>query len=304
MDRFGEMSVLVQIVENGGFSAAARALSMSPSAVSKLVSRMEERMGTRLFHRTSRSVVLTSEGELYHAAARRALDALEEAETINGAMLRSTLRIRTMPTFAKYQIVPLLREFRKRHPHLRLEFHLDNESLNPLQGGVDVALVGGLPADSSFVARRIASTRWLICASPAYLAERGRPSSLADLDQHDCLGFTMNTPWNMWFRQGEHAVESVRVPDIVASNQGEMLLALAKAGLGILRTAEYAIAQELAEGSLIDLFPECGALPEEPIYIVFRAHKHLSARSRAFIDFMVDAFRNGEPWRSVTPVHR
>ena len=107
----------------------------------------------------------------------------------------------------------------------------------------------------------------------------------------------MNTPWNIWLRPGEHGLESMRVHDIIASNQGEMLLALAKAGFGILRTAEYAISHELKDGSLVDLFPESACLAEEPIYIVFRAQTHLSARSRAFIDFMVDAYRNGEPWR-------
>ncbi|WP_257557214.1 LysR family transcriptional regulator [Sphingobium sp. CFD-2] len=296
MDRFGEMSVLVQIVENGGFSAAARALSMTPSAVSKLVGRMEERLGTRLFHRTSRSVVLTAEGQLFYAAALRALDALEDAEAVNDSILRGTLRIRSMPTFAKYQILPLLPRFRERHPHLRLEFHLDNEWLNPLEGGIDVALVGGLPADSAFVTRKISTTRWLICAAPAYLAHRGRPTSLCELDRHDCLGFTMNTPWNLWSRPGSGEMENVRVPDTIASNQGEMLIALAKAGLGILRTAEYAIAEDLRDGSLIDLFPESAALPEEPIYIVFRDQAHLSARTRTFVDFVVESFRGTPPW--------
>jgi DNA-binding transcriptional LysR family regulator len=300
MDRFGEMNVLVQIVENGGFSAAARALTMTPSAVSKLVTRMEERLGTRLFHRTSRSVVLTAEGKLFHTAALRALEALEDAEAVNGSVLRGTLRIRAMPTFAKYQILPLLSRFRGHHPHLRLEFHLDNEWLNPLEGGMDVALIGGLPADSSFVTRKICTTRWLICAAPSYLAARGRPLSLCDLDDHECLGFTMNTPWNLWARPGTQELENVRVSDTIASNQGEMLISLAKAGLGIVRTAEYAIAQDLRDGSLIDLFPEAASLPEEPIHIVFRDQAHLSARTRTFVDFIVEAFRGLPPWRTVT----
>jgi DNA-binding transcriptional LysR family regulator len=297
MDRFGEMNVVVQIVESGGFSAAARALAMTPSAVSKLVSRMEERLGARLFHRTSRSVVLTAEGELFLAAALRALDALDDAETVNDSTLRGTLRIRSMPTFAKYQIIPLLRHFRERHPHLRLEFHLDNEWLNPLEGGVDVALVGGLPSDSSYITRIICTARWLICAAPSYLAARGKPTSLCDLDQHDCLGFTMKTPWNLWSRRALQEVENVRIHDTIASNQGEMLIALAKAGFGILRTAEYAISSDLRDGTLVDLFPESAALPEEPIYIVFRSQTYLSARSRAFVDFMVQSFRHTPPWR-------
>lgn len=297
MDRFGEMLVFVQIVESGGFSSAARALSLTPSAVSKLVSRIEDRAGTRLFHRTSRSVALTSEGKAFHAAAIRALDAIEEAEAVSDAKLQGTLRVRSIPTFAKYQIVPLLPQFRDRHPNLRIEFHLDNESINPLDGGIDVAIVSGPVTDSAFVARRIAKTRWMICASPSYIEARGHPQTLADLDGHDCLGFTMNTPWNLWLRPGSCGIESVRVHDVMASNQGEMLLTMAKAGLGILRTAEYAIAGDLRAGTLVDLFPEGATLNEEPIYIVFRSHKHLSARTRAFVDFMVEAFHSGEPWR-------
>ena len=200
MDRFGEMMVFVRVVEDGGFSAAARTLSLTPSAVSKLIARLEGRLNVRLFHRSSRTVTPTSEGEAFYTGARQALEAVEEAEAIaaGSSTPAGILRIRSVPTFARYQLAPLMPAFRRRFPQIYIELLLSNESIGLLDGNIDLAIRSGELTDSSLIARRIASSRWIICASPDYLAAHGIPQSPAELSAHECLNFSMSTPWNTW----------------------------------------------------------------------------------------------------------
>ena len=191
MDRYSELLVFTRAVAEGDFSAAARSLSLTPSAVSKLVSRLENRLGVRLFSRSSRRMALTPEGEKFYSAALRAIDAVEEADTAVAPnnLHGDTLRIRSAPTFAASHLAPLIPTFRKQHPSLRIEVHLRMEVGNPLEGGMDVAIYVGDLADSSLVARPFARTRWIICASPRYLAVHGTPRTPADLARHECLNF-------------------------------------------------------------------------------------------------------------------
>src|SRR3954465_7538429 len=176
-----DIAVFVQAVEDGDFSTAARALSLTPSAVSKSIARLEDQLGRRLLHRSSRAMRLTPEGQGFLDAAQRVLDAVEEAEAVGSAVPSGLLRIRSVPTFARYQLAPLMPAFRHLHPQLRIEFLLTNERTAWLDEGVDVAVASGVLPSSSLIARRIASSRWIICAAPSYLAEYGAPSSPADL---------------------------------------------------------------------------------------------------------------------------
>lgn len=293
MDRLGEMLVFVRAVEDGGFSAAGRALSLSPSAVSKLMARLENRLGVVLFNRSLRSLALTPEGQAFYPAAQQAIAAVEAAEAmaVSGLLLRDVLRIRSVPTFAIHCLAPLVPEFRRRHPALRLEFLLGNEPGNLLEGGVDVAIsIGELP-DSSLVARRIAGMRWIICAAPDYLAEHGTPQSPADLAGHECLNFNKRMPWSTWsFRDSDHSVQRIPAGGSVTANQGQMLMALARAGVGIARLAEFQIPQDLASGRLVRLFPEHEQKMEDVIYAVYQSRRHLTQRLRVFLDFLEASF--------------
>ncbi|MXP65292.1 LysR family transcriptional regulator [Roseomonas sp. M0104] len=293
MDRLGEMLVFVRAVEDGSFSAAGRSLSLSPSAVSKMIARLENRLGVALFNRSLRSLTMTPEGEAFYPAARQAIGAVEEAEAaaFGGVALRDVLRVRSMPTFAIHELAPLVPAFRRQHPGLRLEFILGNEAGNLLEGGVDVAIyIGELP-DSSLIARRITVMRWIICAAPAYLAERGLPSTPAELAEHECLNFNKRMPWSTWtFRDSEHSVHRIRASGSVTANQGQMLMALALAGVGIARLAEFQIAGDLAAGRLVRLFPEHESGMEESIYAVHQSKRHVSQRVRVFLDFLEARF--------------
>lgn len=293
MDRLGEMLVFVRAVEDGGFSAAGRSLSLSPSAVSKLITRLENRLGVVLFNRSLRSMALTPEGEAFFPAAQQAIAAVEEAEAmaVTGVPAHEVLRIRSVPTFAMHQLAPLVPAFRRQHPALRLEFLLSNEPGNLLEGGVDVAIsIGHLP-DSSLLAKPVMAMRWIICAAPAYLAEFGAPSSPAELAAHECLNFNKQMPWSTWtLRDGSRAPQRIRARGSVTANQGQMLMALALSGAGIARLADFQIANHLAAGRLVRLFPEHEAMMEDTIYAVYQSKRHLSQRVRVFLDFLQVSF--------------
>ncbi len=293
MNRYGEMLVFVRAVEDGGFSAAARSLSLTPSAVSKLVARIENRLGVLLFDRSHRIVTLTPEGKAFYEAAQRAIEAVEEADTavLAGTAAQDILRIRSMPTFAAAQLAPLIPKFRQLHPALRLEIHLKIEPGNLLDGGMDVAIHVGQLADSALVAHRFARTRWIICAAPRYLAEHGTPAGPADLGQHVCLNFISSMPASIWTAKGSgRASRRLKISSNVVTNQGQMLLEMARAGGGIVRLAEFHVGGDLISGQLVELFPDQQSKEEDPIYAVYQGKRHLSHRLRLFLDFLDASF--------------
>ncbi|MGZ6212416.1 MAG: LysR family transcriptional regulator [Candidatus Binataceae bacterium] len=298
MDRYSELLVFTRAVAEGDFSAAARSLALTPSAVSKLVSRLENRLGVRLFSRSSRRMALTPEGEKFYSAALRAIDAVEEADTVVAPnnLHGDTLRIRSAPTFAASQLAPLIPTFRKQHPSLRIEVHLRMEAGNPLEGGMDVAIYVGHLADSSLVARPFARTRWIICASPRYLAVHGTPRTPADLARHECLNFLPSMAASVWAVRGARpASRPFKISGSIVANQGQMLLELALADLGVVRLAEYHVKQSLIEGRLVELFPKHQSLEMDPIYAIYEGRRNLSPRLRVFLDFLDASFASDLP---------
>jgi DNA-binding transcriptional LysR family regulator len=290
-----DIEVFVQVVEDGDFSAAARTLALTPSTVSKSIARLENHLGRRLLHRSSRSMGLTPEGQSFLEAAQRVLDAMEEAEAVVSATPSGTLRVRSVPTFARYQVAPLMPAFRRLYPKLRVEFILSNERTAWLDDGADVAIASGDLPSSSLIARRIASSRWIICASPSYLQDHGTPSSLEELSQHECLNFSMPTKWNRWSNAGSGINSRLNTSGGIVANQGDMLLALARAGAGIVRLAEFHISDDLRAGGLVALFHDHQDHIEEPIYVLYQDKRNLSPRIRVFLNFLQEAFAH-PPW--------
>ena len=290
-----DIEVFVQVVEDGDFSAAARTLALTPSTVSKSIARLENHLGRRLLHRSSRSMGLTPEGQSFLEAAHRVLDAVEEAEAVVSATPSGTLRVRSVPTFARYQVAPLMPAFRRLYPKLRVEFMLSNERTAWLDDGADVAIASGDLPSSSLIARRIASSRWIICASPTYLQDHGTPSSLEELSQHECLNFSMQTKWNRWSNAESGINSRLNTSGGIVANQGDMLLALARAGAGIVRLAEFHISDDLRAGGLVALFPDHQDHIEEPIYVLYQDKRNLSPRIRVFLNFLQEAFAH-PPW--------
>lgn len=298
MDRYGELKVFVRVVEDGNFSAASRSLSLTPSAVSKLIARLEDRVGAMLFRRSGREVSLTAEGRSFHEAALRAIEALEATETaVVASRIQDTLRVRSMPSFATAQLAAVLPAFHRLNPGLRLEVVLTMEPGNLLENGADVAIHVGALADSSLVAHRFAGTRWLMCAAPSYLARRGTPQQPDDLARHDCLGFLSNIPARPWaVRGGDGRVRTLRPRGPVMANHGEMLLELARRGAGIVQLTEFQVARDLRAGHLVEVLPAFNTREIDPISAVYRSRRHLSPRIRVFVDFLTTVFAGHEDW--------
>jgi DNA-binding transcriptional LysR family regulator len=290
-----DLSIFVRVVEDGDFSAASRSLLLTPSTVSKSISRLEDDLGCRLLQRSSRTMRLTPEGTNFLRAAHRVLEAMEEAKAAASRVPTGLLRIRCVPTFARYQLAPLIPAFCRLHPKLQVEFSLSNERVGTLDDGADVAIVSGALPSSGLVVKRIATSRWIICASPSYLKERGKPRSLADLSQHDCLNFSMPTRWNQWSSAGAETRGSRNTGSKILANQGDMLLALALAGAGIVRLAEFHISEDLRAAKLVALFPDDPDGHEESIFVLYENRRNLSPRIRAFLDFIESAFAE-PPW--------
>lgn len=287
-DRIRELAFFLRVSEEASFSAAARALDLDPSTISKVIQRLENRLGVRLFHRTSRVLQLTQEGEQFLAAAQKVMLALEEAEeSIGAAATEATgvLRISSTPAFARRRLAPLMPDFLQRHPALRIEFVLAATPPDLFEQQIDVSFQSGNIPDSTLVARRITTARWRLCAAPSYLTRAGTPRTPADLAQHRCLNFLPGSYRSRWPMQAQGTVETIEPKALLAANNGDMLCALVVAGTGLARLADYHIATELASGQLVTLL-ETYELEREPIYAVYASKRHLSGRVRMFVDFV------------------
>jgi DNA-binding transcriptional LysR family regulator len=293
MDRFDELAVFLRVVEAGSFSGAARALAMSPSAVSKLVARLEARLGVRLFDRIGGSIRLTQEGERYRTHGLRVVEAMTDAENSVAAAeqeVAGVLHVHTPLTFAKYVLAPLLPQFLERHPRLRIEFILGTARGDFLKDGIDVAIHSGHPKELPLIARPIARRRWLIAAAPSYLRKHGAPTAPEELLAHQCLNFTVRTHWNSWsFRQGG-ALKTIDVPSYVGADQGELLRTLAIEGLGVVRLAEFHIGRDVRDGRLVELLAEYRDPVDDLMYVLYPHRRNLAPRVRAFLDFLDEHF--------------
>ncbi|MGB6103297.1 MAG: LysR family transcriptional regulator [Pusillimonas sp.] len=297
--RIEEIEVFVRVVEYGSFSATAEKLNLSPSGVSKLIQRLENRLGVQLFYRNSRQLRPTEEGELLYRQGRGAIETLDNAESSVSVRHSHSgiLRINTMLTFAKYQLAKVMPEFCERFPGLQIEFVLGAMPIDMLKQGIDLAIHSGAMPDSTLVARPLASSKWILCAAPAYLEKHGVPQSPDDLRQHNCLHFAMATPWNLWKFQGDEQVAR-EARGKIGADQGDMLLQLALEGMGIVRLAEFHISNELFSGRLVPVLEDFADQRDEPLYMLYRARKNLSPRVEVLIQFLQEKFGGVPPWKT------
>ncbi len=305
-DRFLEFETFVCVVDSGSFSAASRKLGCTPSAVSKLIERMENRLGVRLVQRTSRSLSLTQEGRTFHRSAVRVLEAVTEAESalaeVN-APATGLLRIHTTLNFAQTQLAPLLPEFLALNPRLRIEFLLNSEPIDLVNADVDLSLQVGPVTNPSLIARRIATTRWLLCASPGYLSASGAPRVPEDLLHHNCLNFLPQTYRSVWpLRDDQGEAGQSRQPNRyeavgnVASNSDNFLRVLACQGMGIARLAAFHIGQDLREGRLSTVLSNCLPDQPEPVFAVYQSRRNLSSRVKVFLTFLERRLAESLDW--------
>lgn len=288
-DQIREFNVFLRVTEEASFSAAARSLDCNPSTVSKLIQRLENRLKVRLFNRTSRALRLTQEGERFLDAAQRVIDAIEEAENSVGQSVADTvgrLRVNTNLAFAQYHIAPIIGEFLHRYPKLRVEVVLTTTPLDMVEQQIDVSLRGGYIPDSSLVAKRIAASRWVICASPKYLERSGTPLTIEDLAKHNCLNFLPGSYRSTWPMRRESTNVQVDIKGNFESNSPELLRLLACDGLGIVRLNEFHVGHDLASKKLVSLLDQYQIDVKEPVYAVYASKRNLSPRVKVFLDFL------------------
>jgi DNA-binding transcriptional LysR family regulator len=284
-----EMAVFERVVARGSFAAAADDVGLSASAVSKLISRLESRLGVRLINRTTRRLALTAEGATYLKRSREILAAIEaaEAELASGRTApRGHLRVHAPPVLISDHIAPVLAVFLERYPRVTVEFLVANRVVNLVAENVDISIRIGKLRDSSLIASKIIDLSQIVCASPDYLARHGVPLTPADLAQHVCLPLTSTSaPANWGFEMNGKPI-AVEVSGPVSADSADVLVRLAVEGVGIVRLGELAVAKALANGSLVQLLKEMQVQQGYPVWALLPPGRQRSAKVKVFLDFM------------------
>jgi DNA-binding transcriptional LysR family regulator len=296
VDRFQAIAVFAQVVEQGHLSRAAERLGISTSAVSRHVADLEAHLGVRLLNRTTRRLSMTEAGQAFYERSVQLLADLEEAEATvsSGAVTpRGTLKLTCSITFGIRRLAPSIAAFAARHPAVRFEIELSDRQVDIVDEGIDLAVRIGDIGPQTLIGRRIGSINLVCCAAPSYLAAHGTPREPGELARHACLTYAYSATGNAWrFLDAQGREHMVRVQGGVHANNGEMLAVLAAAGMGVTLEPDFIIAPELASGALVTLLP--GYAPAASgVYAVYPSRRHLSAKVRAFVDFLVERFRGG-----------
>lgn len=298
-DSLSTMEVFVRVAREGSFSAAARSLGLTPSAVSKQVSRLEDRLGARLIARTTRQLALTEEGRAFHERAARILADVSEAEQAVSQMrgeVRGTLRVNLPVAFGRLHVAPLITDFLTEHPNLTMEVVHNDRYVDLIEEGVDLAVRIGELRDSSLIARRLAPNRRIICGAPAYLERRGTPKRPADLKHHNCLVYTYRASRNDWQTRGpDGEAETVQVSGNLEANNAEALQAAILDGLGLGLLPLWLVGGDLKAGRLLDALPGYH-MPDSAIYAVYPPGRHLSPKVRRFVDFLAERYADRSAW--------
>ncbi len=288
MDRLTSLTAFVRVVDSGGFSAAGRKLNMSTTMVSNHVQALEERLGARLLHRTTRKVSLTEVGKAYYDRCIQILADLEQADDIAGALQstpRGTLRIYTATHIVPF-IAPVVAEFLASYPEVKVDLNMGERAIDMIDEGFDVAVRLTPPTESSLIVRSLATWRHVLCCSPGYLEKHGRPLELSELAERNCVRhvlYPFGDEWRFIDRKGEPA--AVRVSGNLVSNSGETLRRAALAGVGVSLAAGFLVQDDLEAGRLIRLLPEYRPV-EFSMNAVYPHRHHLSAKVRTFIDLL------------------
>jgi len=300
MEEFGALPVFVAVVECGGFSAAARKLGVSKSAISKRITLLEERLGVRLLYRTTRKLSLTEAGELYYANAVKALAYASEAEdavTQRQSIPQGRLRINVPMSFGRLHIAPLIPQFLLRYPGINIEMVMDDRVVGLVESGFDIAIRGGDLPDSSLIARKLAPLRLVICASPEYIEQHGLPQTPADLAAHNCLLFSYSA--REWEFTGRAGTERIRVSGNYQANNSEALRQSLLEGVGITRIPTFVVGPDIQAGRLKVLLDQY-QMPVKALYALFPKRQHLPEKVRVFIDFVVERLGDEVPYWDVT----
>jgi DNA-binding transcriptional LysR family regulator len=298
MDRFQAITAYARVVEAGSFARAAERLGISVSAVSRQVADLEAHLDVRLLNRTTRRLSLTESGQAFYERSVQLLSDLEEAEvavTAASVVPRGTLRLTCSATLGARHLAPAVAAFAVRHPQIRFDVELSERIADLVEEGFDLAVRVGATGSQNLVGRRIGATRLVCCAAPSYLARHGEPRRPEDLATHSCLTYEHAPNRNVWqFRDRQGQERSVRIAGPVHANNGRFLEALAAEGVGIARETDFIVGPDVRAGRLRPIL-RAFEPPPLPIYVVYPSRRHLSAKVRAFAEFLVERFAT-EDW--------
>jgi len=301
-DRAAELTALVRAIEGGGFSHAARALGVTPSAISKTITRLEARLGVRLLNRTTRRLLPTPEGEALYVRGRRILGEIEDAEqevTRFRSTPRGPLRMHTLVAFGLHQLPPVVDEFLQRYPEMKLELSISDRLADLMEEGADMAVRTGIPRDSSLIARPICDTHRVICAAPSYLQRHGVPRTPDDLLQHNCIFISTHPSLRRWPFNDASATGGVRTIEVtgsVVADNAETVLQLALMGVGIVRLGELVLSEPIRAGKLVPILTDVHHVEPLPLYAVYPHARVRSPKVTAMVEFLIEKFAHA-PWR-------
>lgn len=292
MNKFQDIVAFVRVAELGSFTGAAHSLSVSPSAITKSLARIEADLGVQLLHRTTRQIHLTEDGTVFFERCVSVLGEMDAAEAqIRGNHIEpsGTVRISVTPSFGRKTIIPALHLFYSRYPKMVLELSFKVRSPNPVEGGFDLAVYSGRLADSGLVTRTLVRGPLMTVASPAYLEKMGAPKVPADLVRHNCIVGASSGPFGpAWQFRGQNGRdEVVRVAGSLSVDSGDVVREAALVGLGIAHATYWIFRRDIEQGRLIRLLPDF-EVDADPISIVFPAHRHVPAKVRAVVDFLLE----------------
>jgi DNA-binding transcriptional LysR family regulator len=299
-----EMGVFQRVVERGSFAGAAQDVGLSSSAVSKLITRLELRLGVRLINRTTRHLALTAEGEIYLRRSREilgAIDAVESEIASTRVSPRGNLRVLAPPVLAVDHLGPALPDFLTRYPRVTLDFLVTNRAIDLVGENVDIALRTGHLNDSTLVARKIIDLTRVICASPKYLARHGRPVQPSDLVRHSCLTISRIPDSGTWKFRIDGELVPVRVKGPLSADSADLLVKLAIEGVGIVRLGEIAVASAIQKGLLEPLLQESHEPETFPLWVVMPPGRQRALKVKVFLDFLIERFGSA-PWRTASGI--
>jgi DNA-binding transcriptional LysR family regulator len=301
MDRLQSMRVFATVVEQGSFARAAQKLEMSNAVATRHLADLESHLGTRLLNRTTRKLSLTESGQAYLERVRQILVDIDDAEaqaSSNSKSTKGTLRLYCHPGFGQSQLAALLPRFARLMPDLVLDVTLADHSVDLVEQGYDVGIFIGLQKfDASMIARRLGTSTVILCASPAYIARRGAPSQPFEVSEHDCLNFAYEQLRHHWPLEWEEKTINVPITSKLVSNSGAVLREAALAGMGIVIRSSFALEGDLSTGRLVRLLADYH-LGQLAVMMVYPSRRQLSAKVRAFVDFMSLEYPrpDSDPW--------
>lgn len=297
MDKYQEMRVFAAVADAGSFVAAADGLGMSKAAVSRYVSELEQRLGVRLMHRTTRKLSLTAEGELFLARSRdilTSIDASEAEVSTRSDTASGLLKVSVPVSFGILHLAPLWGEFLQAHPDVALDVQLADRVIDLVDEGFDLAVrIARLP-DSSLVSRQLASTRLVLCAAPSYLEAHGAPRHPSELAQHAIIGYSLLAIGDQWQFTGPDGAVSVKVRPRFWSNNGDTCTAACVRGAGIQLQPTFLVERQLASGELVEVLPAWRSI-ELGIYAVYPTRKFVLPKVRAMVEFLASRLRSATP---------